>query len=139
MKSWKIFQAWERGACYKFKPISHSHPDRILLASFRLRSLLGNLAVAGIYWLLAKSDLFFAAHHGPVVLWWPADGYALAVLLLKGLCVVPGIFVGAFASSVDVFGSPLIALSIGLGQTLEIVVGWWLLSQKMQFDVAMIR
>ncbi len=109
------------------------------MASFRLRSLLGNLAVAGIYWLLAKSDLFFAAHHGPVVLWWPADGYALAVLLLKGLCVVPGIFVGAFASSVDVFGSPLIALSIGLGQTLEIVVGWWLLSQKMQFDVAMIR
>ena len=106
---------------------------------FNFRFLLLNLSIAGIYLLLAKSGMLFANHHGMVTLWWPSGGFALAVLLLAGNRFIPGIFLGAFVTSIS-FGDPVfISTAIAIGNTLEIVCGWWLLTRWLNVDIALER
>jgi diguanylate cyclase (GGDEF)-like protein/PAS domain S-box-containing protein len=103
---------------------------------FNPHTLLLNLAIAGAYLLLAKSGMLFADHHGSVTLWWPCGGFALAIILLNGLRCTPGIFLGAFATSVGFHDPSLVSLAIGFGNTTEIVFGWWLLTRRLPFDIA---
>src|SRR5882672_5939916 len=80
------------------------------------------LLVAVAYFAAARLALsagVFAAGHEVAV--WPASGIALACLLLFGLRVWPGIWLGAALAYVS-FHTPLIdAMVLGAGGTLEAV------------------
>src|SRR5277367_5554060 len=85
--------------------------------------------------LLGKQTAFLS---GSVSLVWPPSGIALAAILLFGFRLWPGIFLGAFAANVAVFAANHVAsgvtttavsLSIACGNTLEAVLGAWLLQR----------
>jgi signal transduction histidine kinase len=99
----------------------------------RLRSARGAahaavlLALAALYLGAAKLGLglaFAAAQVSPV---WPPSGLALAAVLLLGPRCAPGIALGAFVANVTAAEPPLTAAGIALGNTLEALVGGWLL------------
>src|ERR1700741_5275678 len=77
--------------------------------------------------------LLAAAVHPVVSSAWPPSGIAFAVLVLLGLRFWPAIAVGAFV--VNLLGGipPVGALSIATGNTLEAVVGVWLLTRVVRF------
>ncbi len=87
-----------------------------------------NLAVALGYWLLAKVGLFFALNPGNTTIFWPAGGFGLAVLLLRGPKYLPGIYLGAFAAGLTTGSTPAISAVLALGNLLESFCGFWLLS-----------
>lgn len=105
-----------------------------LVHGFRL--LLFNMTLAGSYVLLAKSGMLFGCHHGNSTLWLPSGGFAFAMLLLNGLITLPGIFLGSLLTSFNLGDPPVAAVCIAVGNTLELVIGWWLITSKLQFDLA---
>lgn len=111
----------------------------MLLVLRHYRIILLNLLVAGIYLLLAKSGMLFDHQHGPVILWWPSGGFALAVLLLYGPHYIPGIFLGAFVASRDFDGPLLASFAVAFGNTGEVILGRYLLITKMKLDVSLNR
>ncbi len=106
---------------------------------YNIRNAIANLLTAGIYALLAQSSAFFASDHGPVIMWWPSGGFALAVVLLAGLRCLPGVFLGAFVACLDLSGSWPVAAASALGNTLEIAAGWRLLGRAMKLDLSIER
>lgn len=99
-------------------------------AHTNVRSYLArSFAIALIYAWVARWVLVnFSADH-VVSLVWPSSGLALASLILFGLRYWPSIFVGATLGGIT-SGAPLvICLSIGVGNTLEAVVGGWLVKR----------
>ena len=110
------------------------------LTQSSFRTVLLNLAVAGIYLLMAKSGMLFADYHPAAVsLWWPSGGFALAVVLLTGFKYLPGIFLAAFIIRLGAGDPLLVSTAIALGNSLQAALGGWLLSQRMKFDVAINR
>ena len=81
-------------------------------------------AVAGvgaIYWLAAKAGLQLAYLHGSVAALWPPVGVGMAVLILYGTRLWPGIVVGDLA--VADFSQPIgTVLGQTIGNTLEVVI-----------------
>ncbi|HKW12909.1 MAG TPA: MASE1 domain-containing protein [Candidatus Krumholzibacteria bacterium] len=84
------------------------------------------MAAAAVYFAVGKLGLRFAFLHASTSAIWPATGLAFAILLLWGIRFWPAIFVGAFLVNITTAGSWLNALLIALGNTLEAVVGAWL-------------
>jgi signal transduction histidine kinase len=70
---------------------------------------------------------------GFATLVWPATGIALAALLIFGYRVWPGVFIGAFVANMLTGAPPLVALGIAAGNTLEAVVGAYLLRRIVGF------
>jgi signal transduction histidine kinase len=70
---------------------------------------------------------------GFATLVWPATGIALAALLIFGYRVWPGVFIGAFVANLLTGAPPLVALGIAAGNTLEAVVGAYLLRRVVGF------
>ncbi|MGH7567248.1 MAG: MASE1 domain-containing protein, partial [Gemmatimonadota bacterium] len=60
---------------------------------------------------------------------WPPSGIALAATLLFGLRVWPAILVGAFFVNVTTAGSLATSVGIATGNTLEAVIGAWLVNR----------
>jgi signal transduction histidine kinase len=85
------------------------------------------LGLAAVYIASARLGLMLDAVAGFATLVWPPTGIALAALLLLGYRVWPGVFIGAFVANVLAGASPLVALGIGVGNTLEAVVGTYAL------------
>jgi signal transduction histidine kinase/CheY-like chemotaxis protein len=81
----------------------------------------------GVYYLTAKIGLSFYAVHGFATTVWPPTGIALAFLLLYGYNLWPGVALAAFLVNFSTSGSILLALGIGLGNTMEAIVGTYLL------------
>jgi PAS domain S-box-containing protein len=98
--------------------------------SQRIRTIIaGELAFVAIYFLAGKFGLslaFLNASASPI---WPPTGIALAVLLLWGYRFGFGIFVAAFLVNITTQGSVATSLTIASGNTLEALVGAWLVSQ----------
>jgi signal transduction histidine kinase len=93
----------------------------------RLRHSAAILGLATIYFVAARLGLMMDAVAGFATLVWPPTGIALAALLLGGYRLWPGILIGAFVANLST-GAPLLAaLGIGVGNTLEAVVGTYLL------------
>ncbi len=111
----------------------------MIIKSAGYRILLLNLALAGIYFLLARLGLLFATHAGNVTLVWLPSGLALAIFLLGGVRYVPSIFFGAFAAGIAVGDSESISAGIALGNTLEPLLGWWLLTRWVKFDITLTK
>lgn len=87
------------------------------------------LAVAAFYILAGKLGLLVASVHPSATPLWPCTGIALASLLVLGYRVWPAVLVGAFVVNVTTAGSVATSLGIASGNTLEGVVGAWLVNR----------
>ena len=86
-------------------------------------ALLGRIVLlAVVYFLAARAGLLLAIPPGYATAVWPPSGIALAALLLLGPRMWPGILLGAMLANLSIQGSVLLAVLIGLGNTLEAVV-----------------
>jgi two-component sensor histidine kinase len=88
--------------------------------------VLGLIALAFAYFLLAKLGLAVASLHPSASPIWPPSGLALAAFLLWGNRVWPAIGAGAFFANATTFGSISTSLAIAVGNTLEGAVAAWL-------------
>ncbi|HWM75994.1 MAG TPA: MASE1 domain-containing protein, partial [Methylomirabilota bacterium] len=84
------------------------------------------LVLAALYVVAAKLGLKLALVHASATAVWPPTGIALAALLLLGRRMWPGIFIGAFVANVTTAGSVATSLGIATGNTLEAVLGVYL-------------
>src|SRR5437867_4438731 len=89
--------------------------------------LIGILAV--IYFIAGKLGLMLASLHASASPVWPPAGIALAALLLLGYRAWPAIFIGAFLVNVTTAGNVATAFAIATGNTLEALVGAWLVNR----------
>ncbi len=89
--------------------------------------LITGLAV--VYFIACKFGLQFAVVHPSATAVWPGTGIALAAMLLLGYRVWPGIFLGAFAVNITTAGSLLTALGVAGGNTLEGLLGAYLVTR----------
>lgn len=84
------------------------------------------VALASIYFVAAKLTLPLASVHPSATPVWPCTGLALAALLVLGYKVWPGIFVGAFFANATTAGSVATSIGIATGNTLEAMIGAYL-------------
>src|SRR5206468_11331035 len=80
-----------------------------------------------IYFAAAKLGFVFAIVAKQVTVVWPPTGIALAALLVLGPCYWPGTAVGACLANATADEPLWTAGGIAVGNTLEAVVGAWLL------------
>ncbi len=81
----------------------------------------------------ARLGLLFATAHKQASPVWPVTGLAIAACSLFGLRVWPAVFVGAALANYDNGTALPTSLIIGVGNTLEAVVGALLLRQFSQY------
>src|SRR5260221_14769946 len=79
-----------------------------------------------VYTIAGKLGLQLAFFNASATAVWAPTGIALAVLLLFGFRVWPAIFVGAFIVNLTTQGGIGTSLGIALGNTLEGIVGAYL-------------
>src|SRR5262245_42358061 len=89
--------------------------------------LIGILAV--IYFVAGKLGLMLASLQASASPVWPPAGIALGALLLLGYRAWPAIFVGAFLVNVTTAGNVATSFAIATGNTLEALVGAWLVNR----------
>ena len=85
-------------------------------------------AVALVYFGAAKFGLALAFSNRSVTAVWPPSGLALAAVLVCGARVWPGIALGAFLANLTTQGSVPTVAGIAVGNTLEALVGAFLLT-----------
>src|SRR5262249_9678132 len=86
-------------------------------------TLVGPIALAVLYTAIAKLGLSLDAVSGFATVVWPPTGLALAMLVLFGLRMWPGVCLGALAVNLWMGAPVAVALGIAVGNTLEAVVG----------------
>jgi len=85
--------------------------------------------LTAVYYLAAKFGLMLAFVHASATAIWPCTGLALTAVLILGSWVWPAIFLGAFLANVTTAGTIMTSLGIATGNTLEAVVGGWLVAR----------
>jgi diguanylate cyclase (GGDEF)-like protein len=106
-----------------------SVPERTAVGS-RLARELGLLAGLGaVYFVAAKLGLRLAFMHASATPVWPNTGLALATMLILGARVWPAVLVGAFLANLTTVGSVATSLGIAAGNTLEALVGAYLVTR----------
>src|SRR5213079_1339819 len=113
-------------------------------AAWPARRVVAILALAAVYYGAAKFGLALAYENSSVTAVWPPTGIALAALLLGGYRLWPGVALGAFIANATTTNEPLavacgIAIGIAIGNTLEAVVGAWLLRRAIGFRISLGR
>jgi PAS domain S-box-containing protein len=97
------------------------------LMRLNLKSILlegfAQLSIATCYILFGMVDYHYFT--GAI---WPASGFALAIILIKGWRYLTGIFLGSMVIALMLFHAPLeesifIALGISLGHLVEVILG----------------
>jgi len=91
------------------------------------------------YIATGRLGLSLYAVEGFATLVWPPTGIALAALLLYGLRFWPAIAAGAFITNLSIGATPAVAAGIALGNTLEAVIGVYVLRHYTDFDTALMR
>ncbi len=91
------------------------------------------LLLALAYYVTGRLGLTLDAVSGSATLVWPPTGISLVALLLGGIELWPGVFLGALTANYLTGAPPLMATGIAIGNTLEAIAGVWLL-QQMAFD-----
>ena len=89
----------------------------------------GLVAIGVIYFVLAKAGLALASVHPSATPIWPPTGLALAAVLLWGYRTWPAIFIAAVIANATTAGSVATAIAIATGNTLEAVVGAYLVNR----------
>ncbi len=102
-------------------------PLRKGLEGRRLLQAIAALAV--VYVVVGKLGLKLAFLHASASPVWPTTGLTLAAFLVLGRRVWPGIFAGAFVVNMTTVGTAWTSLGIATGNTLEGLVGAWLVER----------
>ena len=102
-------------------------PLRKGLEGWRLLGTIAALAI--VYSVGGKLGLKLAFVHASASPVWPTTGLTLAAFLLLGRRVWPGIFAGAFLVNLTTVGTAWTSLGIATGNTLEGLVGAWLVER----------
>jgi signal transduction histidine kinase len=97
------------------------------------------LGLATIYFVAARLGLMMDAVAGFATLVWPPTGIALAALVILGYRVWPGVFIGAFVANLSTGAPLLVAVGIGVGNTLEALVGSYALRRIPEFRPSLER
>lgn len=105
-----------------------------MLATFRPTDVAKLIGFAALYVLVATVVLRLFAANGIVSIVWPPSGLAVAVLLLGGKKYAPAIWLGAWIANLLASGSPAISAIIALGNTLEALTAFWLITRHSDFD-----
>jgi PAS domain S-box-containing protein len=92
------------------------------------------LTLGLVYLIVGKLSLQLAVVNAYTTAVWPPTGIALAALLLGGYRLWPGIFVGAFLVNLTTGAAftgvgVLVALGMAIGNTLEALLGAWLVQR----------
>src|SRR5213592_532040 len=95
----------------------------------RLHTAAFILAFAAVYFCAAKFGLSLALVNPSASAIWPPTGLALAATLLWGYRLWPGIFLGAFLVNFATPGNPATDLCIAVGNTMEALLGAWLVNR----------
>lgn len=106
----------------------------------RLASQVGTIAaIAVLYIFAARMGLQLGAISGFATLVWPPTGIALVALLLGGYRLWPGVFIGALIANAW-SGAPIhVSLGIATGNSLEALLGTYLLKQLPDFRFSLDR
>jgi integral membrane sensor domain MASE1 len=99
------------------------------LAVFSSPNMVVFFLVTLAYFIGGKLGQQLAIPNPSATAFWPPTGIALAALFLKGKKALPGIFAGAFLVNVSTTKLVSISLGIALGNTLEAVVGVFLVNR----------
>ena len=104
-----------------------------------LKTIASCVAVALAYFVAARLGLSFAFGAKQVTAVWPPSGIALAAVIMLGLRVWPGVLAGAFFANILASEPAAVATGIAIGNTLEAVVGAWMLRRFAGFDPGFAR
>src|SRR5258706_3820890 len=96
---------------------------------FDIKNFILNLSTALLYIVSGKLGLSLAFVNASTTAVWPPTGIALSSVVLFGYRVIPAIFLGAFIVNFTTTGNLLTSLGIALGNTLEGVVGAYLVKK----------
>jgi signal transduction histidine kinase len=111
----------------------------VTIARSRLGYAVAIAALAIVYVVAARAGLMMDAVAGFATLVWPPSGLALAALLILGPRLWPGVFAGAVVANL-LTGAPIVvALGIGVGNTLEAVLAVYALRRIPGFDASLER
>lgn len=94
-----------------------------------LKTVSAQAVLALFYFASGKLGLALAIVNPSATAVWPPTGIALAALLVLGYRCWPAIFVGAFLVNITTSGSPSASLMIAGGNTLEALVGAYLVNR----------
>ncbi|HSE86751.1 MAG TPA: CHASE domain-containing protein [Candidatus Binatia bacterium] len=105
-------------------------------------------AMAAAYYVAGRLGLLLAIPPGYATAVWPASGIALAGTLLFGYRVWPGILLGSFlinlrtsldtTSTESILNTTALAASIGMGASLQAIVGAFLIRRFTQYPTAFV-
>ena len=87
------------------------------------------IGLAAAYFVAGKFGLSLAFVNTSATAVWPPTGISLAALLLLGMRVWPGVFLGAFITNLTTTGDPVSSTGIALGNTLEALAGAFLVTR----------
>src|SRR5215813_12100563 len=88
----------------------------------------GLIGIGLTYFVLAKSGLALSLIHPSASTVWPPTGFALAAIVLWGYRTLPAIFLAAMFANATGAGSIGTAISIATGNSLEALVGAFLIN-----------
>src|SRR5580765_7711457 len=91
--------------------------------------LITAVLIAAAYVLAGKLGLALAFVNASATAVWPPTGIALAAVLILGPRAWPGIFLGAFLVNETTAGSLATSFAIATGNTLEALVGAYLVNR----------
>ena len=91
--------------------------------------VLRNALTAAVYFFVGKAALSLAFLHPSITVVWPSTGVAIAACLLGAYRVWPGVLVGAFLVNQTTMGTVLTSATIAAGNTLEALLGAYLLNR----------
>jgi diguanylate cyclase (GGDEF)-like protein/PAS domain S-box-containing protein len=94
-----------------------------------IRPLAWMAALTGLYFAAGKLGLALAFLHPSASPVWPPSGIALAAMLLLGYRLWPAVYLGAFLVNVTTAGSVTTALGTATGNTLETLLGAYLVNR----------
>jgi integral membrane sensor domain MASE1 len=86
-------------------------------------------ALAAVYFVTGKLGLNLAFVNASVTALWTCTGIALAAFLILGYRVWPAILTGAFLVNLTTTGSVATSISSAVGNTLEGMVGCYLVTR----------
>ncbi len=87
------------------------------------------IGLAAAYFVAGKFGLSLAFVNTSTTAVWPPTGISLAALLLLGVRVWPGVLLGAFLTNVTTTGDLISSAGIAVGNTLEALVGAYLVTR----------
>ena len=118
-----VYNLWPMEALGTGGATHQRHGEEPMAASGRPVDLRAIGILTIVYVAAAKCSLLLAVPPGYATAVWPPSGIAFAALLIAGTRVWPGVWLGAALTNLTVEGSPLLAVLIATGNTLEAVIG----------------